>query len=139
MGYHITIKRESGAIRADELATAVRSMPGLSFDSAKREVAYATAEGLRAAIRLQNGEAWTKVAEPDVIRLMARLATRLEGRAFGDEGEWYSEDGRAHADPNKERERSERVNRAKRRRVFWNGVRMAVLVLVGYLIYRNRG
>ncbi len=82
----------------------------------------------------QEGEVWTKVSEPEVVHLMVRLASSLKAKAYGDEDEWYSEDGEAHYPPGVLEARSIEIQKIKRRRLLANIAKMVVLAVVLSLI-----
>ncbi len=113
MSYHITILRTKGGkrlpITGAEFAAAVGSFPELRFDSAVETAEYFRSGELRATLMLQDGDIWTKVAEPDVIEVMIRLANVLNARVRGDEFETYRtpDDTYAHPDDEEEREEAE--------------------------------
>lgn len=113
MGYHITVRRGEGEllITEEEFAHAVGQHSDLRYDPAVGKAEIYDAGELVATLKLQNGEIWTKVAEPVVIRRMVSLASILNAKAYGDEDEWYSEDGEAHFRQERLRPRRRRSKR----------------------------
>ena len=136
MGYHLTIKR-SRPITAKEFASAVVGCAELRWETQGEAATVQEGDTVCATIRLHEGELWTNGAEPNVVRAMTGLAETLGGRVFGDEGEWYSCDGEAHIDPSADRVRLQHLRLVRRKRILWNAVRLAVLIVVTGLIYLN--
>jgi hypothetical protein len=136
MGYHITIRREPGApdITVEEFATASTSFPELQFDTIAGSAGLFKNGRLEATLMHQEGEIWTKVPEPEVVHLMVRLASSLRAKAYGDEDEWYSEDGQAHYPPGFLEARDIKIQKIKRRRLLVNIIKLTILAVVLTLI-----
>ena len=136
MGYHITIRREPGAseITMEEFVAASASFPELQFDTIAGSAGLFKNGRLEATLLHQEGEIWTKVPEPEVVHLMVRLASSLRAKAYGDEDEWYSEDGQAHYPPGVLEARVVEIQKIKRRRLLVSMAKMTILAVVLALI-----
>jgi hypothetical protein len=132
MGYHITIRREPGApvITVEEFAAASTSFSELAFDASVGSAEFYKNGQLEGTLLHQEGEIWTKVYEPEVVSLMARLASSLKAKAYGDEDEWYSEDGQAHYAPGVLEARIIEIQKIKRRRLLVSIAKMTILAIV---------
>ncbi|WP_434150069.1 hypothetical protein ACR2R6_00880 [Methylocaldum gracile subsp. desertum] len=132
MGYHITVRRGEGEllITEEEFAHAVGQHSDLRYDPAVGKAEIYDAGELVATLKLQNGEIWTKVAEPVVIRRMVSLASILNAKAYGDEDEWYSEDGEAHFPPGTLEAETKKIEKIRYRRVIVNIVKLTLLLAV---------
>jgi hypothetical protein len=136
MGYHITIRREPGTpeITLDEFAVASASFPELKFDRVLGSAGFFNNGQLAATLKYQDGEVWTKVPEPEVIHLMVRLALSMNAKAYGDEDEWYTDDGQAHYPPGVLESRVIEIQKIKRRRLLVNIVKKTFLA-VGLVLF----
>jgi hypothetical protein len=139
MGYHITIRREPGtpAIKKEEFAAACACFPELRFDAIVGSAGYYKNGRLEATLMHEEGGIWTKVYEPEVIHLMVRMASFLNAKAYGDEDEWYSEDGQAHFPPGVLRARIDKIQKIKRRRLLVSIAKMTILAVVIILMILN--
>lgn len=145
MGYHVTILRTDGSkrvpIQKEEFLTAVRKYPEIRVNAAAGTAQLYAGADLRATLTWNDGEIVTKVPEADVIDMMLRIATDLNARVRGDSFETYrsATDTYIHPDDSSnvqtaEAARTALVSKHKRRRFFWNIVRMVLLAVVVVLL-----
>jgi hypothetical protein len=142
MGYHLTILRTQGAkqlpISEVEFTEACQSQVGLDIADDPSVARFTCCGELVATLKLQDGEVWTNVAEPEVIGLMLELAEKLGARVRGDEGETYRsiDDVFTHPDDESGAVATEsNVDHIRRKRAFWNIIRfLALLAAIGLII-----
>jgi hypothetical protein len=145
VGYHLTILRTDGSklipISDSDFAGACAGEPSLIVGGDGASAQLMQNHELIATLRLEDGQVWTKNSEDEVLAVMLRLATLLNARVRGSEGETYrtiNESYRHQDDELIEGAAVPRADEVIRKRRFWNVVRLVVLLLVIALIVINK-
>jgi hypothetical protein len=159
MGYHVSITRERGAVRApipcDEWLAYVRASSVLRFETpavnengkrfARATHAARWVGGQDAWLRWSKGEIWTKSPSPELLRYMIEIAPAFAARVRGDEGEfyrtpddsYYEQDEREVSPREHQQDAQARIARARRKRLVANLLRLLLLLLAAVLLIRS--
>jgi len=156
MGYHISITRERDGsesdIPLDDWLAYVRASSDFEFETPSgsdqaseftRSIHAARWSGVEAAwLGWSHGEIWTKNPPEELIRYMIAIAPQFNARVRGDEGEFYRSAEEVYYEENGREVQSQehdlkRMARHKKKRFYANCIRVAIMLIVLYLIIRK--